>query len=324
VRTQPGSPPQRARVDAWVRVAHGDVDYVLERAGVPHLFLKGPSIADWLYEEGERRFIDVDVLVPPDRLVDAVVALREHHYLDTKAGTAAGEVADHSRTLRRADGTGCEVDVHDRFPGMEADASAAWELLSSSVEKIQVAHRMIPVPDAPRRLLLTSLHTARDGRASSRVVRDIERAIDRASRQEWVAAGRLSEAAGAAHVMRAGLEVSPKGAALADELQLPRNVPASWRLAADSAWGPALQLARLREAPLRRRLRIVLREVWPTPAFMHLWDPASADGRWAMIRAKIRRLAGLLRRFPSDARRVRQARSVSAREGVSRRKAQGK
>src|SRR3954465_2647379 len=97
------STPNRCLEDAWARLTHAEVDWILEAAEIPRLFVKGPTIADWLYEPGERSFVDVDVLVPPDLLDAALVQLRRRDYVDTIAGTAHGEAAPHSHPLRRAD-----------------------------------------------------------------------------------------------------------------------------------------------------------------------------------------------------------------------------
>src|SRR4051794_19313214 len=106
--SNPGRRDQRRRgtQDAWVRVAHAEVGYVLGVARVPHVFLKGPALADWLYDRDLRTFVDVDVLVPPALLKVAIEALSAHGYEDLIAGTLQGETADHSHPLRRADGVG--------------------------------------------------------------------------------------------------------------------------------------------------------------------------------------------------------------------------
>src|SRR4051812_48305257 len=97
----------RPLLDAWTRVTHAIVHQALTGGSIPHLFIKGPSVADWLYQPGERIFVDVDVLVPPDDLQRALGALQGLGYADTIHGTVSGEAADHSHPLRRLDGRGC-------------------------------------------------------------------------------------------------------------------------------------------------------------------------------------------------------------------------
>ena len=53
---------------AWSELLHAEVAYLLRHAGIPVLHIKGPTVALWLYDEGERPWGDVDILVPPSRL----------------------------------------------------------------------------------------------------------------------------------------------------------------------------------------------------------------------------------------------------------------
>ena len=59
-----------------VRGVLARVGAVLDAAGVPWLVFKGPVLSSSVYcDPGMRRYSDLDVLVPPDRFADAVVAM---------------------------------------------------------------------------------------------------------------------------------------------------------------------------------------------------------------------------------------------------------
>ena len=54
-----------------------DVCRWLELSGVRHAVLKGPAIAV-AYEENDREFVDLDILVAPEQMLLAIAALEEH------------------------------------------------------------------------------------------------------------------------------------------------------------------------------------------------------------------------------------------------------
>src|SRR6187401_2757075 len=60
---------------AWSELLHAQVAYLMRSAGIPALHIKGPTVALWLYDEGERPWGDVDILVPPSRMEDALELL---------------------------------------------------------------------------------------------------------------------------------------------------------------------------------------------------------------------------------------------------------
>ena len=60
---------------AWSELLHAQVAYLMRSAGIPALHIKGPTVALWLYDEGERVWGDVDILVPPSQIEDALEVL---------------------------------------------------------------------------------------------------------------------------------------------------------------------------------------------------------------------------------------------------------
>lgn len=304
-----------AGMDPWLRLLHAEVCWTLERVGVPHVVLKGASVADWLYAPEERRFGDVDVLVPADRLAAALTALAARDLHHELAGAAVGEAAVHSVTLRRRTPAGglYEVDVHTAFPGLEvADAYAA---LAEHVTTMPVAHRSVPVLAEPARLVLLVLHAGRNGVAAAQSVQDLRRALARIDEPAWRVAGELVRGWGATGLFAAALRMLPEGAALADRLALPTRASAAWRLRTMSAPGPAHRLNQLLEAPWPQRLRLLAREALPTAPFMRYAWPLARRGRLGLTAAYVQRWCGLGVRLPRMWRLVRAVRRDASSRG---------
>lgn len=59
--------------------------------------------ARWLYEEGERPWGDVDVLVAPSQMNDALAVLAERGLVERYAGVNRQTTEDHAITVARAD-----------------------------------------------------------------------------------------------------------------------------------------------------------------------------------------------------------------------------
>src|SRR3954454_17478846 len=109
---------------AWSELLHAQVAYLMRRAGIPTLHIKGPTVALWLYDEGERPWGDVDVLVAPSRIQEALDTLLAAGFVERFAGVNRRSSTDHAIALaqRATDGTDvvAEIDVHDRFVGIDA------------------------------------------------------------------------------------------------------------------------------------------------------------------------------------------------------------
>ena len=54
-----------------------DVSEWLQLADIPHVILKGPAVA-LAYEDNDREFVDVDILVAPTQMSLAIATLEEH------------------------------------------------------------------------------------------------------------------------------------------------------------------------------------------------------------------------------------------------------
>lgn len=70
-----------------------DVSAVLTARGVTHFFLKGVVVSRWLYEPGERHFVDIDLCIPPEQRASAMDALATMTYAELPGETQGGPAA---------------------------------------------------------------------------------------------------------------------------------------------------------------------------------------------------------------------------------------
>ncbi len=70
-----------------------DVSSTLTSHGVTHFFIKGVVVSRWLYEPGERHFVDLDLCVPPGERVAAMKALAIMDYRALPEESQSGPAA---------------------------------------------------------------------------------------------------------------------------------------------------------------------------------------------------------------------------------------
>lgn len=247
----------------------------LHRAGIPCLLLKGPAIAQWLYDASEERpYADTDVLVPTlmvQRVVDTLGALG---FAASLGHAAASEQDGHSVMLApagRTDSFG-EVDVHFSLPGVEGPAAVVWDVLASHQASLTLRGVTIPALDPAGRALVVTLHAARDGVTSPQTMEDLRRLLERYPPEAWPEVVTIARRLGALAALVRGLELQPRGLALIASLGLGAVTSVDAELRRMSAPPVAYGLARLAETTsLREQLFLLTRELWPTAAFLDHW-----------------------------------------------------
>jgi hypothetical protein len=304
---------------AWSELLHAEVAYLLRRAGIPVLHIKGPTVALWLYDEGERVWGDVDVLVPPSRMDEALEVLLRADFGERNPGVNRHTTADHAITLvHQPPGDpgswGAEVDVHDRFEGIDADPEWAFEQLWRRREADQLAHVDVWFPDLPTRALLIALNTARD--ANSKAREDLARLIATGDPDGWADVMWLARRVEALPALRAGLEVDPRGPEVVAAIGL-GDVPISpeWELRRSRAPRTALRLEELGRLPWRRRPGAVARWIVPPPAIIRMRDPAARGNRLRLAGGYARRLRDGVRAVPRSVRALRRVRHNPSESG---------
>src|SRR5205085_4259870 len=129
-------------------------------AGVEFILLKGPVIADWLYSDGSRSYVDTDLLVPSSRehqAEDLLVSLG--FCADPGTGAADPGVARNHLWLR----AGAIVELHVTLTGIGVPPGEAWAVLARGTESMDVRGRPVRILGLPARLLHVALHAAQHG-----------------------------------------------------------------------------------------------------------------------------------------------------------------
>lgn len=265
----------------------------LVEAGLPHLLLKGPTTARWLYDP-PRLYRDVDLLVPGSRLELAALALARAG-LAERAGGRLGEEASHSLLLRSP--SGLELDLHvtlpmlQRVPGDRQDA--LWRGLAGHVEPFVIDGVAVPALDAPARCLVVALHALGNGPRDEQSLEDLRRARSVEGAVIWRECHELASELGSAPLIPAALS-------LVEPLAPPTSLPVDVRLRMAGGAGAAFQLERLAQAPLRALPALLWRELLPSRGFMRYAEPERTTTRPALVCAYVRRWRRLARELPSE------------------------
>jgi hypothetical protein len=299
---------------AWSELLHAEVGTLLRLAGVPCLHIKGPTVATWLYDEGERSWGDVDILVSPGRMDDALEVLIESGFAYRDRGLRWRTSEDHALTLwqnpasSHAQGGPAEVDVHHRFEGIEGDPERAFEELWRRREPATMAHLDVWFPDLTTRALLVVLNVARDP-GSGRAREDLRRLLASGDDRDWQRAISLATRLDALESLRAGLELDPAGQDLVARTSLADvTISATTRLRAQGSSRTALRLEELRQLGPAAKVKAVAAWVVPSPAVIRYRDPTAAGSTWRLARAYAVRYRDGARGLRRSIREVREVR----------------
>jgi Uncharacterised nucleotidyltransferase len=257
-----------------------DVVTALRRAGIESILLRGPAIARWLYAEGEpRAYVDIDLLVEPEKRTEAEAILARLGFVHREAGFAPGESVDHASEwiCRRPS---VVVDLHHGIEGVRAESVELWMALSSDSHRIDVAGVPTDIPGEAALALIVALHAAHHGHHGGKQLQELRRALERVRLDTLQEAFELAERLEAVPSFAAGLRLLPEGAALAERLRLPVVADREVALRAAGAHSTAIGFARLAATPgVRAKLALVARKLVPTPAFMRHWSRLARRGR---------------------------------------------
>ncbi|MGK3649149.1 nucleotidyltransferase family protein [Pseudarthrobacter enclensis] len=142
-----------------VLLGHALVARVAAELGIRAFFIKGPvSVLQGLRKP--KTSGDVDVFVSPQDLDAMVGALGEKGWRKRPVDPDSKTFPKHSVTVDHSDWPCC-IDVHFRFPGMEAPASGCFETMWANTEQLVLAGQDIRVPSKPLAILFLALHALR-------------------------------------------------------------------------------------------------------------------------------------------------------------------
>lgn len=268
-----------------------------EEAGVDSLLLKGPSVAEWLYENrDERPYIDSDLLVDPDAVPAARATLRKSGFRQ-EFGPLGHPGMGHSPSYAwRRDGL--IVDLHEALSGANADPRRTWAALRERSVELAIGGRPVRVLGESARLVLVALHAAHHGPGRAGPLEDLRRALDLAGDEDWAAAAGAAEEIGGVEAFTVGLSLLPAGrarlAALGLEARRSPERAAEWRNRPVVAG-----IQRLRAAHGAGARAAILRdELLPPAEFMRWWTPVARRRRGGLLAAYAWRWAYLLWHLP--------------------------
>ncbi|MBA3841362.1 MAG: nucleotidyltransferase family protein [Actinobacteria bacterium] len=265
----PDFDPSTARLQIAARTLALDAGAVslaaaLERAGIGSILLKGPSVARFLYGNGDRSYVDIDLLVSEADLSSAerVIGSAGFEPSGSELALPYGRRPHAATWIRTRDGV--TVDLHTTLPGVASPAAATWTLLAATTEPMTVGTGAVRVLTEPARAMHVALHAAHHGIKDGQAIGDLARAVAQLPEPTWCQALELAEKLDAVAAFGAGLRLTSDGARIADDLDLPLAQSVEAILRADSAPELALSLDWLIQTRgLRARTRLVGRKLVP-------------------------------------------------------------
>ena len=283
----------------------------LDAAGICSILLKGPSIARWLYDDGEQRhYWDIDLLVSPVELsrAESITAALGFHPLASES-TRIQRESHHERWYRAADNV-C-VELHRGFQGVEAADTDFWEELARGSEPMSLGDgdMAVQVPSLTARTLLVGLHAAASAPKET-PLEDLRRALRQVPVETWQEAAVLARRLRAEPVFAAGLSLVPEGADLASRLRLGGALSAEVLLWSSPA--TAMGFERLARTPgLAGKVRYIARELAPPRELLRERDPLARHGAAGIVAAYVVRPLRLATQAPRGFRAWRSARRRS-------------
>lgn len=294
----------------WLELLHAEVCWALADRGIEVLVIKGPSISEWLYPDGERESADVDLLLRPSQWDAAQSILEGRGFEPTYSGFRDEESALHSLDLQRTNAEQGRhgLDLHHYFPGIEVDPEEAFDVLWDGRLPGEQAGVAVWFPSIEARALIIALHAARQP-GMTKTSEDLRRAMEALSPAQTQTMAELARRLNAQAALRAGVETLPETSDYVEVLGLADvEVPAHWVLLSQNADLLSIELERVWSLPPGERLRRMGRWLVPSAASMRARHPEVGDSRPQLAGLYVRRWGSGVRRLPGAVARIRAAR----------------
>jgi hypothetical protein len=276
----------------------GEVCNAFRERGVPVAVLKGPVLARELYDGDARRtYRDADLLVPSRCESAAYAALHELGFVPaTGTGTTDPGVADEHQWFRG----GFIVELHVSLIGVKLHAAKVWDALERHMVIGRIGGSEVLTLSRVGLAMHVALHAAQHGVAWTKGLDDLDRALARWPVETWRDAAALAADLDASSAFEAGLRLRPRGAEIADRLDLRGAPDVATVLRVSSAPDAAFGLDRMLqlEGGLEK-LGYLVRSAFPTPAFMRWWSPLAQHGPLGLAVAYLYRPIWLVVRAPA-------------------------
>jgi hypothetical protein len=281
-----------------------EIHEALADAGIRSILLKGPSIAAWLYEPDElRAYGDSDFLISYEQWERAAEVLVSHGFRPQWSDMAHSRLGSPSSfAFKRGDLDA--VDLHATLSGLRADCESVWRLLASQPDTVRVLYADLPVLALPARTMHLALHAAQHYGHPGSPTQDLERGLDALPIEAWREAMSVAEALDGLEAFGSGLRLLPHGREVARRLGVPEETSLETRLREGSV--PLAQsLYALAQTPgARRKLAVLVAELFPRPPFMRWWSPLARRGRRGLVASYVWRPFWLVGRLPGAAREL--------------------
>ena len=292
----------------------------LQASGISAVLLKGAAFAHLLYGAPERRdYSDVDLLVAPADGRHARDVLRGLGFTPAYGGLAPidlparllGDGSIHGGAWYR-ERDGVTIDLHHTLPQVVAEPALVWTEVSRHTTELKVGGVCTTILDRPASALLVALHAAHHGREWGGAMEDLRRATERFDIACWQEALELATTLDARAAMGAGLGLTPKGVALAEQLGVPTDPSFGLLLRWNAApWGSSFVDALLAQPGGGARLSLLAHLIWPRPTILRLLSPLARRGRRGLVAAYVIRPVKLLWRAPAAVLALRRVRRAS-------------
>jgi Uncharacterised nucleotidyltransferase len=259
----------------------------LRAEAIESIVVKGPAIVHWLYDELDGRgYADADVLVPPDKVQAAEGVLARRGF---RREFGDEDMADR-RPLHahqwRSPTVAASVDIHRTFTGIGVPPAEVWPAFRDRTTPMRIGGSDVLAADRVATAMLAALHAAWHGRHNTQPLRDLSRAVTTFDDDVWRDAARFADRLDAMAAFAAGLRLDRGGAALAETLGLPSQLPFEIVLTARHPQAGAVGLYRLATTPgLRPKAMLVWRKLVPSVALMRSISPLARRGRVGMAAA---------------------------------------
>jgi hypothetical protein len=263
--------------------------------GIETLVLKGPVLADWLYQGELRIYCDSDIMVAPENRACAESLLEDMGFrswaltpLSVDPGGTDFRLGDKS------------VDLHSTIPGLFESPESIWADISARSERLHVGGIELSVPDRDTLLLHVVLHAGHHANmAECQAFEDLRRAIACVCEQQWQRALDLARTYDGVSTFAAGLRTVPDGRELAVGLGVDNMLTRRFCLrSANDVIAEEITALFTSSIGIKQKLATVAGELFPRPTYMRNWSPVARRGGIGLVAAYIWRPLWALGQIP--------------------------
>lgn len=263
-----------------------EIVQALKHQDIPCLFLKGASIARWLYPNELRPYVDVDLLVPCAHWQQAVRHIENLGFVFDQSEPTGG---NWYRARDRA-----WLDLHDTLAELAVPKTQVWETLWNERAIMQLHDHDIPILNDRARLFHVVMHAIQTGNAKTKAAEDVSRAVAHLPFVLWQAAWEVAVSLRAEQRFAASLRLyAESGEVLADRLGAPRHVPFSYVVDAVAQTPGIRTVAAFTQSDWQARCTLLTHWLRPTESLLTALD----RGKGARVPSWIRQRQSPMLKF---------------------------